>query len=290
MKTNNKRTTMSVGVIIALATMLVFAGAPAGGTDNGLSADLADVGVAQHDELASDRAQTLVASLEALKASWAMHATPAGLPGTPGLSDCADAGDKTPWHASLELVCSLDGLSAPPVAIPLSNYEVCDVTGTVCFVQEDGAPNDPTCNAGYLASYGPVLAQNGVYVNDLWIRAYEQCAYWFLSTNHEYGFRASGSVAGTDILVLWRTYEREANPQCDYGATHLERGDILVRADDFELRWAEATETPCASGTGPTECSTTLRIGSETEDLGCPLGPPPRPPTPEEFPYGGLLP
>lgn len=289
MKRTTTRTTTTAGLTLTLAAMMLFAGAPAGGIGDGLTSDLSPHEAGQL-EGAGDRPQALLESVEQLKTAWATHEeTTPGFDGT-HLSGCAEAGDTTPWHEALEVACSLQGLSQSPVAIPLSNYEVCDVTGTICVVQEDGSPSDPSCDSGYLASYGPVLAQNGVYVDDLWIRAYEQCAYWFISTDHDYGFRASGSVGGTDILVLWRAYEREANPQCNYGATHLERSDILVRTDDFELRWGEATESACPSGAGPTECSTTLQIGSDVEDLDCPLGPPPRPPTPEEFPYGGLLP
>lgn len=177
---------------------------------------------------------------------------------------------------------------------------VCDPTNLVCVVQDDGSPGDPECDDGYLSSYGANQKSNGVYVNggdaNAYVRLDESCGHWFFHDAHSWGLSGGANAGGASANVYWRGYDVDANPFCGWGAENRDGtvigGNVNDGTDKYGVEWRDETTTACGGGAGSTECTTKVFTGAlgEDQDLGCPVGAPPGPPSPDEFPYGALIP
>jgi hypothetical protein len=180
---------------------------------------------------------------------------------------------------------------------------VSDPEETVCIVQDDGSGDDQACDEeGHRNHYGRNNAENGAYVDSptgqddqVFVRAHESCGHWHLHNAHRYGFQAKGEIQDVEVDAQWRSYDVDPNHNCvwnnDYRDGNRLRVLVTVDGETISINWYEQTVEDCETGETHDECQTQIKAGpAGEEDAGCPAGGPPAPPSPDEFPYGRVLP
>lgn len=201
---------------------------------------------------------------------------------------------KTSLLVALAIVTSF--LVFTPTAAA-DDTRVCDPTNAVCVVQNDGSPGDPECDDGYLSSYGVNQKSTGVYVDagaaTAYAQAHETCGHWFLHDQHSYGVNGGAEAGGVSARAYWSAYDTTANPSCNWGAQDRD-GTVLgvtatYGAGTYGVVWRDDTTSACGGGSGTETCTTDVFTGAlgQDQEIGCPVGAPPSPPSPDVFPYGG---
>lgn len=193
-------------------------------------------------------------------------------------------------------------LAASP-SVSATDYEECDPEGIVCIVQDDGSGEDQACeDSNYLNNYGKNEAQNGVYLDSptgdddqLFVKLNEFCGHWHYQDSYRYGLVAGGELQGNDIDVRWQSYDSDPNNNCFWGNDHKDgnRALLIVESggETVGVAWWDRTTEDCNTGETSEECHTEIHLGpAASEDAGCPAGGPPAPPSPDEVPYGQLIP